>query len=320
MTENWKTDMRILIVDNDATSRLMLKSMGTKLGHECRIANDESSASELLSHAQYDVLLTDWTMPGLDGPNLCRMVRELPANNNYVYIVLITSLDRPEQILEGMSAGADDYLIKPVDPFTVYARLIAADSVTALRRQIADSQIQLELANMELRFQSLSDALTGLGNRRAMEEELHRLHARAIRRASSYGVVLFDIDHFKLYNDNFGQVAGDAALRDVARCLHATVRAGESIYRYGGKEFSLLIPECDVAALIVAAERARRAVLGAALPHNARPTEPPWLTLSAGVSHRTAGSALSPSDLIQQAHTALNAAKSAGRNRVHVAA
>src|SRR5665213_2581960 len=129
--------MRILIADDDATSRLMLKATAAKLGHECLIATDGSSAWEQLSTQDVDVLLTDWMMPGVDGPELCRRVRN-ELSDHYVYIVLITGLGNPEQVLEGMSAGADDYLIKPVDPFSVQTRLVAAERVTHLHRQVAD--------------------------------------------------------------------------------------------------------------------------------------------------------------------------------------
>ena len=152
--------MRILIADDDATSRLLLKAMASKLGHECLVAEDGSSAWELLSSEGIDVLLTDWMMPGLDGPELCRRVRD-ELSGHYIYIVLITGLGHPEQVLEGMGAGADDYLIKPVDPFAVQTRLVAAERVTSLHRQVADFRAQLEQANIELLERSLTDPLTG---------------------------------------------------------------------------------------------------------------------------------------------------------------
>ena len=114
--------MRILIADDDPTSRLLLRAIVTKLGHECIVAEDGSSAWDLLTSGAIDVLLTDWMMPGVDGPELCRRVRE-GTGDSYVYIVLTTGLDHPEHVLEGMSAGADDYLIKPVDSFAVQTRL-----------------------------------------------------------------------------------------------------------------------------------------------------------------------------------------------------
>jgi two-component system cell cycle response regulator len=309
--------MRILVADDDTTSRLVLKSIVSKLGHECLVANDGLNAWQLLSTQAIDVLLTDWMMPGLDGLELCRRVRN-ELNGRYIYIVLITGLDHPEQVLEGMGAGADDYLVKPVDPFAVETRLVAANRVTILHRQVADFRAQLERANVELLDRSLTDPLTGLANRRRMEGDLENTHARALRLGQEYGVTLFDIDYFKLYNDHYGHVAGDQVLRRVAHCFDMTVRTGETIYRYGGEEFLLLLPDCSAPAAALAAGRIRQAVTDLAIPHDVRPTAPRVVTMSGGVTCWTPQSALSVRELLEHADEALYQAKSAGRNLVHV--
>ena len=311
--------MRILIADDDATSRLVLKATASKLGHECLDAKDGSSAWDILSSDRVDVLLTDWMMPGVDGPELCRRVRD-ELSDRYTYVVLITALGHREQVLEGMSAGADDYLIKPVDPFAVRTRLVAAERVTALHRQLVVIRAQLERANLELSERALTDPLTGLGNRRRMSEDLARAHAHARRAGRAYAMALFDIDHFKLYNDHYGHLAGDETLRQVAQCFTRAVRAGESIFRFGGEEFLLLLPDSDEVAAAAAADRIRRAVSDAALPYDVRQTAPAVVTISGGVACWTPGCAFSIDDLLQQADEALFHAKTAGRNRVHVAA
>jgi two-component system cell cycle response regulator len=311
--------MRVLIADDDATSRVVLKAIVTKLGHQCLVANDGTSAWEQLSSEWIDVLLTDWMMPGVDGPELCARVRD-ELGDRYTYIVLITGLGHPEQVLEGMSAGADDYLIKPVDPFAVQTRLVAAERVISLHHQLIDFRVQLEDANVKLLERSLTDALTGLGNRRRMEEDLERTHARALRSDRAYGVALFDIDHFKLYNDHYGHLAGDDVLRQVALCLDTATRAGETIYRYGGEEFLLLIPDSSSDAATAAASRVRQAVIDTAIPHDARPTTPDFVTVSGGVCCWTPGSNTSPTELLRDADDALYLAKAAGRNRIQAAA
>jgi len=309
--------MRILIADDDVTSRLVLKAIASKLGHQCLVADDGSMAWKLLSSEVIDVLLTDWMMPGLDGPELCRRVRH-ELNGRYIYVVLITGLNHPEQILQGMSAGADDYLIKPVDAFAVQTRLIAAERVTVLHRQVADFRSRLEQANLELLDRSLTDPLTGLGNRRRMDADLEQTHARAVRLGRSYGITLFDIDHFKRYNDHYGHPAGDQVLRQIAQCFEKTVRAGESIYRYGGEEFLLLLPDCtSTAEAAGAGARIRQAVADMAIPHRARTTAPAVVTISGGVSCWTVESPLPMPDLLKRADHALYQAKSAGRNRIH---
>jgi diguanylate cyclase (GGDEF)-like protein len=310
--------MRVLIADDDATSRILLQAMATKLGHECLVATDGSSAWAQLSSQAVDVLLTDWMMPGVDGPELCRRVRE-ELHGNYVYIVLITGLGSPDHVLQGMSAGADDYLIKPVDPFAVQTRLVAAERVTLLHRQVADFRAQLEQANLDLLGQSLTDALTGLGNRRRMEQDLASTHAHAQRTGRPYALAMFDIDHFKTYNDHYGHLAGDDALRHVADHLTHAARTGERIYRYGGEEFLLLLPDATPADATAAARRVHRAVTNTAYPHAARPTPPPIVTLSGGVACWTPDSHLSSAELVQLADQALFHAKSTGRNHVHTA-
>lgn len=311
--------MRILVADDEVTSRILLKRMVTKFGHECVLAEDGSSAWELLRTSQFDVLLTDWMMPWIDGPELCRRVRnEDVASDHYIYIVLTTSRDHCQHVLEGMSAGADDYLTKPIDSFALQTILVVAERVTQLHAQLARKDGELERLNVELVERTLTDDLTGLGNRRRMEQDLEQTHARALRSGHAYGVALFDIDHFKPYNDFYGHVAGDEALRRVAAEIDRVSRAGECAFRYGGEEFLLLVPDCEpLDAISVAAERIRQAVADVALPHDARPTEPPSVTVSGGVSCWTPEKALSPREVIEQADEALFQAKSAGRNRIH---
>jgi diguanylate cyclase (GGDEF)-like protein len=310
--------MRILVADDDASSRLILKAMVAKLGHECLDAADGTSAWRLLSSGIVDVLLTDWMMPGMDGPELCRRVRD-ELGDRYVYIVLITGLGNPGQVLEGMGAGADDYLVKPADPFSVQTRLVAAERVTGLHRQLRDVRRQLEAANLELLGRSLTDPLTGLGNRRRLEEDLARVHARASQVGTSYSVLLFDIDHFKLYNDRYGHLAGDETLRRVGKCFDRETRSGQGAYRYGGEEFLVLLQDCDLDDATLAAERIGRAVAQCSIPHTSRPTPPPVVTVSGGVACWQPDSALSSSGLISEADNALFLAKSGGRNHIHVA-
>jgi len=306
--------VRVLIADDEVTSRLVLKAMVSRLGHDCVLAEDGTEAWEILARQEVDVLLSDWMMPGVRGPELCRRTRQ-ERSGGYVYVVLITSLDYPDQVVEGMTAGADDYLVKPVEALVLQTRLIAAERVTALHRQVAHFQSELERANLELLGQSLTDPLTSLGNRRRMEQELDRVHERSVRAGRPYGVAMFDVDHFKLYNDHYGHQAGDEVLRQVARAIDGAARTGEAAYRYGGEEF-LLVVDGDVEATGLAAERIRLAVQETALPHGNRPTDPPVVTVSAGVSAWEPAADTPVAALVAQADRALFEAKTAGRNQV----
>lgn len=305
--------MNVLIADDDATSRLMLKAFLAKEGHSCLVAEDGSAAWGLLQAHPVEVLLTDWMMPGVDGPELCRRVR-YELTDRYVYVVMVTGLSDPAQILEGMSAGADDYLVKPADKFAIQTRLVAAERVTALHRQVSHFRSQLEDANAELRRQSLTDPLTGLGNRRRMAEDLQRI-AGDSPAGRNYVVALFDIDYFKAYNDHYGHLSGDLALQRVARCLERRLQACDRAYRYGGEEFLLLMRDRSTGDALATAEEIRRDILLDAIPHDARSTGPPLVTVSAGVTAwDPVGEPIEP--VLEHADTLLYQAKSAGRNQV----
>jgi two-component system cell cycle response regulator len=302
--------MRVLVADDDPTSRLLLKTFVTKLGHECSVAEDGDSAWSHLQETPVDVLLTDWMMPGLDGPELCRRLRANP-NAAYTYIVLITSLGDREQVRAGMEAGADDYLAKPVDQFQLETRLVAAQRVTSLHSQMNAVRDQLELANIELLGQSRTDPLTGLGNRRLMERDLGVAFTLAQRNGTVFSVVLFDIDYFKAYNDRYGHPAGDAALVKTAQTIAGCGRTADTAYRYGGEEFLVLLPQQDLTSALMAAERIRRSVEGFSLSHAA--SAHGVITVSGGVA---CWSETIPSvkALLDVTDRALYRAKSAGRN------
>jgi diguanylate cyclase (GGDEF)-like protein len=262
-------------------------------------------------------LLTDWMMPGMDGPELCRRVRE-NLTERYTYIVLITSLADKEDVLSGMEAGADDYLAKPVDPFQVKTRLVAARRVTELHRQVVEIRSELERANEGLTALSRTDPLTALGNRRRMDEDLAAAHARATRSGRPYSVALFDVDQFKAFNDHYGHSEGDETLRAMGRIFNSSRRQGEGVYRFGGEEFVLLMPDEATDGALLAADRLRLLVEAEAITHSAQ-TQPGVVTLSGGVSTWYPGSTRTAADVIAAADEALYVAKSRGRNRVCVA-
>jgi diguanylate cyclase (GGDEF)-like protein len=193
--------------------------------------------------------------------------------------------------------------------------------VTELHGRLARKEAELHRLNEMLLERSLTDQLTGIGNRRRMDEDLEHAHARAVRMDRTYGVALFDIDYFKRYNDFYGHLEGDETLRRVADTIAGVTRAGESAFRYGGEEFLLLIPDCrPTDAIYTTAERIRKAVFDLSLPHESRQSGPPVVTLSGGVACWTPGSMFSSSEILEQADRALFEAKSAGRNRIHAGA
>lgn len=238
------------MVDDDLGSRLIAQAVVEALGHDCRCAADGDAAWELFLAYRPDVVVSDRAMPGLDGVQLCRAIRD-EANDAYTYVILVTSLTDPEDIIAGMEAGADDYLTKPLSAFDLRTRLLAARRVTELHAEL--SRTRGELAK-----QARTDPLTGLRNRLALREELEWLHATSQRYHRSYCIALCDVDHFKLYNDTYGHQAGDQALRAVAAVLIAQTRDVDASYRYGGEEFLVVLPEQRAEGAMIAVERVRR--------------------------------------------------------------
>ena len=308
--------MRILIADDSPTPRLMLQRELEGLGHECIVANDGDQAWEVFQGSGVDVVISDWMMPGMDGDELCRRVRADPEAP-YAYFILHTSLDGLKHVIQGMQAGADDYLVKPFERDQLATRLIAADRITALHRRLATQQAELERLNGMLFEDSRHDRLTGLGNRRRLDEDLERLADQAGRYDHQFAVVLFDVDRFKQYNDTAGHAAGDEVLRSVAAVLAQSCRAGDMAYRYGGEELLVALPEQEPATATVVAERMRSAIEALAIPHPG--LEPGGVvTVSGGVSCFEPDDTVST--LLARADAALYRAKETGRNRVEGAA
>jgi diguanylate cyclase (GGDEF)-like protein len=301
--------MKVLVVDDDSLSRLVVQSVVERLGHQSIAAEDGEEAWACLNQEKPDVLITDLLMPGVDGLELCRRVRT-DAQAGHTYVILVTVLGEREDVVRGMEAGADDYLIKPVDLFDLQARLIAAERVTNLHAELA--QHRAELAHL-----AGHDPLTRLGNRRSLDQDLKVLHARSQRYGHRYCLAICDVDRFKAYNDAYGHQAGDQALAAVATTMAREVRAGDGVYRYGGEEFVLVLPEQTLETGLVAVERVRAAVRQLAIPHAAGPDG--VLTLSAGMAAFDPGEATTAEELLKRADAALYQAKSAGRNRVVLA-
>jgi diguanylate cyclase (GGDEF)-like protein len=302
--------MRILVVDDEPLSRQVLQAAVEQLGHQWTAAQDGEAAWQYFNQDKPEVLITDLLMPEVDGLELCRRVRA-DTRTGYTYIILVTVLGDRHDVVRGMEAGADDYLIKPVQLFDLQARLIAAQRVT-------DLHAQLDRHRAELAHLARHDPLTGLGNRRSLEEDLAVLHARSQRYGHRFAVAMCDIDRFKAYNDTHGHQAGDQALRAVAATIARELRGGDSVYRYGGEEFLLVLPEQTLDTARVAVERVRSAVERLAIP---QPAAGPGgiLTLSAGIAAFGPGEAPTAEELLQRADAALYRAKAAGRNQLALA-
>jgi diguanylate cyclase (GGDEF)-like protein len=302
--------MRILVVDDELRSRLVVQAAVERLGHEVVVAEDGEAAWQCFHQVKPKVLITDLVMPRLDGLGLCRRVRA-DGGAGYTYIILATALGERGDVLRGMEAGADDYLVKPLDLFALRTKLIAAERVTDLHGELVRQRT--ELAHL-----ARHDPLTRLGNRRSLQEDLEVLWARSRRYGRGFAVALCDVDRFKAFNDRYGHQAGDEALRMVAATMAGQVRAGDGVYRYGGEEFVLVLPEQTLESALVAVERVRNAVEQQAIPHAAGGPGG-VVTLSAGIAAFHPDRPETVEDLLKLADVALYRAKSGGRNRVVLA-
>jgi diguanylate cyclase (GGDEF)-like protein len=306
--------MRILVAEDHTASRLILEAAVASLGHECIAATDGEEAWRLFEHADVDVVISDRMMPGMDGLELCRRVRA-SERDAYTYFIFLTAFNEKTQVVSGMEAGADDYLVKPLDTDELKMRLLVASRVTALHRQLSEQSAELKRLNRRLFDQSRTDPLTQLGSRLKLREDIETIYAMASRYGHTYCAVMCDIDFFKAYNDSKGHIAGDEVLRAVARALMNACRGGDRAYRYGGEEFLVLLPEQTLDRGLVAAERFRQAIEGLAIPHDGNLTNR-VVTISAGVASLSRGEVKSAEAWLNEADAALYRAKQLGRNRV----
>jgi two-component system, cell cycle response regulator len=294
---------RILVAEDDPVSRRMLESFLMKWGYEVLAVSDGAQAHRILdSHDAPPLAVLDWMMPGIEGPEICRAIREDPERP-YTYVLLLTARSQKEDLLKGLEAGADDYLTKPFDAQELHARLHVG-------QRILDLQHRLIAATDELRFRASHDMLTGIPNRATILEAVSRERARQIRDGGPFGIILADLDHFKAINDTYGHLAGDTVLREAALRMRSCVRAYDSVGRYGGEEFLIVVPAGDTASTAAVAERIRRAVSEKPVSSEAGPIR---ITASFGVA---VSLGRDTKDVLRSADQALYKAKARGRNRV----
>ena len=298
---------QVLIADDDPMFRRILQARLQAWGYEVLAVENGSQAWDLLqAQVTPDLLILDRMMPGVDGIELCRRIRSRQTDR-YQYILLISGKDEKREIVEGLDAGADDYLTKPFDIGELHARIRAGNRVLLLQRNLIQA---LEA----LRYQATHDDLTGLWSRGAA---LHLLRAeldRATRSGGKSGLLLIDLDHFKKINDTYGHLSGDVVLRKAASRISMALRSYDVVGRYGGEEFVVMLSQCAEAEVGHLAERIRHVVAETLI--EAEGFEIP-VTVSIGAT--VCSGASDVSGWLAIADSALYEAKRTGRNRVVVA-
>jgi len=304
--------LRLLLVEDEPTQLLMTQRMLRRGGFEVETASDGAEALAKLATGRFQLLVTDWEMPGMDGPTLCRKVRATPLPG-YLYILLLTGQISTRSVVIGLEAGADDYVRKPADEAELLARLAAGRRIVRLEQSLRD-------ANAQIQRLSITDPLVQAYNRRYLNAQLPQEVSQARARGGALAAILADLDFFKSINDEHGHQVGDEVLRHFVTLVRAVIGAERDwVARYGGEEFVVVLPQADLEQALAVAETLRQRCAASAVRTEAGELR---YTASFGVAALT-DAALSDSAaaarLLRQADAALYRSKREGRNRVNAA-
>jgi two-component system chemotaxis response regulator CheY len=293
--------MKILIAEDEPLSRKLLETFLSRWGYELDHAADGREALERFNgHDAPQLVISDWMMPNMDGLELCRRIRS-QNRPDYVYIIILTARGNRADVVKGLQAGADDYVVKPFDQKELKWRIRIGERILDLERRI--------------KLLARTDDLTGALNRRTFMEQAALEHSRALREKCPFALIMADIDHFKQVNDTHGHQAGDVVLQHFTRTLGRFSRPYDLLGRYGGEEFILFLPGAALTDAMPIGERLRKqvAAMTVATPGNSGVLQ---ITASFGVAAFAAGTDEPLEGLIKRADDALYAAKRQGRNRV----
>jgi two-component system cell cycle response regulator len=299
--------MQVLVVEDSAVYRKLICDQLATWGFRPVVAESGEEAWRVLEQpGAPKLVLLDWVLPDLQGTELCQRIRQAGSSRPYLYVILLTSMEGRQNMLAAMESGADDYLMKPFDESQLRARLLVG-------KRILNLQEELVAARESMRHAATHDSLTGMMNRGEVVAVLERELERARREKRSLGVVLADIDHFKQVNDSLGHLFGDEALKEISRRLRSKMRMYDSIGRYGGEEFLLLLPGCDLKTALERANQLREFVANKPVIYSGQERV---ITVSMGVAVSEGVGRADMESLLLQADAGLYSAKRHGRNRV----
>ncbi|HVM93515.1 MAG TPA: diguanylate cyclase [Terriglobales bacterium] len=303
--------MRVLVVDDSAVYRKLISGYLQNWGFDAIVAETATEAARILgTPGAPKLVVLDWVLPDIEGIDLCQRIRDAGSSGEYVYIMVLTGKDARQDMLDALQAGADDYLRKPFDEAEFKARLLVGKRILKL-------QDELVAARERMREAATRDALTGLLNRGEIFAMLERELERSRRERRPLSVILADIDHFKKVNDTEGHLFGDEALREIARRLQCKLRPYDGVGRYGGEEFLLVLPACEVGAAMERANELREIIAASAVVSGGVAKA---ITMSMGIAVSECIGVGEVKELLSRADNALYAAKKNGRNRVEHAA
>ncbi len=301
------SQIRVLVAEDSAVYRHLLSSHLQEWGFPFIIAKDGSEAWRFLQRPDCPKLvLLDWVLPDIEGVELCRRIRLADAEESYSYVILLTGKDAKGDLLEAMQAGADDYLVKPFDGLELKARLLVGKRIVELHEQLVSSKDSL-------RYSATHDSLTGILNRGEVFDSLRRELDRARRSGKPVSIILADVDHFKDVNDTLGHPFGDEALKEIARRFRSKLRLYDSLGRYGGEEFLIVLPDCDLMSALIRADELRTRIGSEPIVFSGTSRS---ITVSMGVALSADQASDDITALLSRADRGLYAAKRDGRDRV----
>jgi diguanylate cyclase (GGDEF)-like protein len=284
------------------------------LGHEVIYSENGAQCLDFVTHNDVDLILMDVEMPGLNGVDATIAIREL-KKADWFPIIFLTSHTDDNSFANGILAGGDAYLAKPINPMRLQLTVIAMERIYVMRQKLQKTQRDLEISNSALERLSFHDQLTGLANRRSYDNTLETQFKLSRRNKSPLSLIICDIDFFKIYNDTYGHQQGDHCLTQVAKCISEQLgRPTDLACRYGGEEFAAILPDTDLQGARHTAEKIRHSVFDSHIPH-ARSKVAPSVSLSLGVATYI-GQFKEAQELTKAADEALYKAKDQGRNRV----
>ncbi len=313
--------MRVLVVDDDASMRALVRKVLETVGHQVLEAPDGKVGMEMALEFQPQLMIVDWVMPEVTGLELTRALRQTKIGRS-IYILIMTSLEDDDRLIEAFENGVDDFMSKPINPRVLAARLRAGQRVIRLqqeldrdREEIRRFAAELAVSNRRLQEVALTDSLTGFPNRRYAIERVQQEWLVSSRTRRPLATMVIDVDQFKTYNDTHGHDVGDAVLRQVAASVKGALRAQDIVARTGGDEFLVICPDTGLDAALACAERVRFAVESTPLVMAGQTLN---MSVSIGVATRDTVMA-EPDALIKRADQALYLAKNKGRNRIMTA-
>lgn len=307
--------MKALVIEDTVTSATLICQMLGKMGLDTVRARDGRSGIEAFERERPDLVLLDVIMPDLDGFQVARRLRAIERGVDWTPIIFLSARASDDDLAQGIDAGGDDYLVKPVSEKVLGAKVAAMRRIVRMREVLLRTTHKLDEANRELARRNAIDGLTGIANRGRFDEVLDHEWRRASRSGLPISLLFIDVDEFKAFNDGHGHLPGDECLKDLAGLLEQSLRRpSDLVARYGGEEFAAIMPDTDRHGAFEVAERLREAVSGLRLPHACSEVAS-HVTMSLGVATLVPTPGQQPDHLVAAADAALYAAKHAGRNR-----